>query len=632
MYLMAVTTSSFSRLRHAAAPYLRRAVLLRLALFLAVSLTLVWSVVALERAQLTRIAQQESHRIVRNLAHAFSEEIGATVGSVDLALIGIRAHWSENRAGFERIVADFNRQLSSKVIMHLAVADTKGILQYTTAGPFARGIDLSDRAHIRFFLEGGPDRLYISDPLIGRATGILSVQFARPIYDRNGTLAGVIVASVAPRFFTRFYDSIDLGKDSSMALVHDGVVLARTSTRHVDDTGKRLTGYPYDATSEIAGTFRRVSRLDGVERFYGWRRLPSYDLVVTVGQSVDAAHLRYARQLENVNAMGAVLSLVLLVLGWGVITSSYIRKRAQKALAATEERWKLALDAEGAGVWDWNVETGTVEFTPRAQELLRIPAASMNWRFDALNGRIHPEDLPAVERALRELLDATTEDLLVEFRVMGPDGENWISERAGVVERSDSGRPVRVVGTVTNIDKRMAQQMQMRHLATHDTLTGLANRALFNDRLQQALLMAQRESRSLGVLYFDLDKFKPVNDTHGHAVGDRLLVQVAERIRSTLRQSDTLARLGGDEFAVLLPNCACAADAVKVGEHVLDLLNQPFEVDGLVLHISGSIGAAVYPECGADAAQLVNAADQAMYQSKQQGRGRVTLSGAAGRT
>ena len=617
-------------LRRAFQPYLRRPVLRRLALFLAVSLSLVWSTVALEYAQLTRIAHEESSRSVRNLAHAFSEEIDSTIGAVDLALIGMRAHWVDNPQGFERVLQDFNRQLRSKVMFYLSITDSQGFLRYVSTGPLQSPIDVRDRPQIRIFLDGAPDQLYISDPIIGRATGTLVVQFTRPIHDRSGKLVGIIAASVEPRFFTRFYDSIDLGSGASVALVHDGVVLARTSRLRAQQNGARLTGYPYDSTAESSGTFRRVSRLDGVDRFYGWRRLQHYDLLVTVGQSVADANQRYARQLRNVVVMGGVLSLVLLVLGWSVIASSYIRKRAQKALAATEQRWKHALDAEGAGVWDWNVAAGTVELTPRAQQLLRIDAPSLNWSFDALNGRIHPDDLPAVERALRELLDATTDDLLVEFRVVGPEGDHWISERAGVVERSDSGKPVRVVGTVTNIDKRMAQQMEMRHLATHDTLTGLANRALFNDRLQQALLLAQRENRSLGVLYFDLDKFKPVNDTHGHGVGDRLLVQVADRVRATLRQSDTLARLGGDEFAVLLPNCTSAADAVKVGEHILGLLNQPFEVDGLVLHISGSIGAAVYPDSGAGAAQLVDAADQAMYQSKQQGRGRVTLYGDPG--
>lgn len=628
---MPASQPKVNALRRALQPYLRRPVLRRLALFLVVSLSLVWTTVALEYHQLTRIAHAESSRSVRNLALAFSEEVDSTIGAVDLALVGMRVHWVDNPRGFEQVVQDFDRQLRRKVMFYLSVTDTNGLLRYVSTGPLARPIDVSDRPQIRVFLDGGPDQLYISDPIIGRATGTLVVQFTRPIHDRQGKLVGVIAASVEPRFFTRFYDNIDLGDGASVALVHDGVVLARTSRSPAQQTGVRLTGYPYDPTAEISGTFRRVSRLDAVDRFYGWRKLPQYDLLVTVGQSVTDADERYARQLRNVIVMGGVLSLVLFVLGWSVVASSYIRKRGQKALAATEERWKHALDAEGAGVWDWNVAAGKVEFTPRAQLLLRIDAPSMSWSFDALNGRIHPDDLPTVERALRELLDATADDLVAEFRVVGPDGEHWISERAGVVERGDDGRPVRVVGTVTNIDKRMAQQMEMRHLATHDTLTGLANRALFSDRLEQALRLAQRESRRLGVLYFDLDKFKPVNDQHGHAVGDRLLVQVADRLRGTLRQSDTLARLGGDEFAVLLPNCSSAADAVKVGEHILGLLNQPFEVDSLVLHISCSVGVAVYPECGSDAAQLVHAADQAMYQSKQQGRGRVTLSGEPGK-
>ncbi len=183
-----------------------------------------------------------------------------------------------------------------------------------------------------------------------------------------------------------------------------------------------------------------------------------------------------------------------------------------------------------------------------------------------------------------------------------------------------------MVGTVTEIDQRKLAEQEMRHLASHDSLTGLANRALFGDRLEQALLRAKRDENMLAVLYFDLDKFKPVNDTYGHGIGDQLLVQVARRVRGSLRKSDTLARLGGDEFAVLLPTCASTADAMNVASNILRLLNAAFVIDDIALHISGSVGVAVYPDCGPDATRLVHCADQAMYAAKQQGRNQVALS------
>ncbi|MFD2367544.1 diguanylate cyclase domain-containing protein [Pseudoduganella sp. GCM10020061] len=600
----------------------------RLALFLAASLSIVWGGVALEHANLRKISQIESNRTVNNLARAFSEEVNSTISTVDVALLSLRRHYTGNREDFGAILGEFNRELTSKVIFQIAVTDKHGIVAFLSSGPVKRRIDVSDREHVATLLRDPVDRLVISRPLVGRASGVLGVQFARPVFDRNGQLAAIIVASVSPEYFSRFYNQLDLGNDTSISLVRSGVVLARNSrggsNRYI---GATLAGYPYDdSVREHGGGFRRVSRLDGVERFYGWRRLPNYNLVVTVGQSVLDAQARYAERQRFATVMGAVLSLALLVLGWGAITARYIRARAQRAMAIAEARWQLALNASGAGVWDWEVPTGVMMLTPRAQALLGIAGPSIAWSFAALKDRIHPDDLPHVTAALRDLIEGRSPDYSVEYRVeRAPGVTAWVQEHAMVVDRSESGAVHRVVGTVTNIDERKSHEEQMRHMASHDTLTGLANRALFGDRLQQAILLAQREKTRLAVIYFDLDKFKPVNDTFGHATGDQLLIGVASRVRGGLRQSDTLARLGGDEFAVLLPNCSSAAAAQKVASGILALLNEPFIVDGNELHISGSIGVSVFPDCGEDAAQLVHHADQAMYRSKQEGRNRVTL-------
>jgi diguanylate cyclase (GGDEF)-like protein len=162
-------------------------------------------------------------------------------------------------------------------------------------------------------------------------------------------------------------------------------------------------------------------------------------------------------------------------------------------------------------------------------------------------------------------------------------------------------------------------------MAQYDALTHLPNRALFNDRLQQAVSAAQRHKEHLALMFLDLDKFKPVNDTYGHGVGDLLLKEVAQRIQNCLRDSDTAARLGGDEFVVLLPTIEAEQDASKVGEKILHALNQPFELAGYSLQISSSIGVAVYPEHGKDEKLLVKNADIAMYHAKKGGRNNVKL-------
>jgi diguanylate cyclase (GGDEF)-like protein len=162
-------------------------------------------------------------------------------------------------------------------------------------------------------------------------------------------------------------------------------------------------------------------------------------------------------------------------------------------------------------------------------------------------------------------------------------------------------------------------------MAMHDQLTGLPNRTLLNDRLHQALLTSIRDDSKGAVMFVDLDRFKQVNDTLGHDVGDQLLKQVAKRMQACLRASDTVARIGGDEFIVLLRPVAGGKDAIGVGEKVRESLRQPFTVAGKELNISCSIGIAIYPWHGADEIELSKKADIAMYRAKEGGRDSVCL-------
>ena len=191
--------------------------------------------------------------------------------------------------------------------------------------------------------------------------------------------------------------------------------------------------------------------------------------------------------------------------------------------------------------------------------------------------------------------------------------------------RREDGSIYALCGISTDITERKEIEEHMRHMAQYDGLTHLPNRALFSDRLQQALAAAKRERNHLALMFLDLDKFKPINDTYGHAVGDLLLKEAAQRIQDCLRASDTAARIGGDEFVVLLPVIEAEQDAGIVGEKIRHALVQPFELAGHTLNISSSIGVAVYPEHGADEKLLVKSADIAMYHAKKNGRDNVKM-------
>lgn len=175
------------------------------------------------------------------------------------------------------------------------------------------------------------------------------------------------------------------------------------------------------------------------------------------------------------------------------------------------------------------------------------------------------------------------------------------------------------------LEESRAAEETIRHLAHHDPLTDLPNRALFSDRLGQAMAGARRDGQHLAVMFIDLDDFKPINDNFGHAVGDRVLQQVAARLRQSLRESDTVARVGGDEFVVLLRNARDASEAQAVAAKLLESLTQPFDVDARTLSVSASIGIALYPQHGPDDIELLKHADEAMYLAKGSGKSQARV-------
>jgi diguanylate cyclase (GGDEF)-like protein/PAS domain S-box-containing protein len=231
--------------------------------------------------------------------------------------------------------------------------------------------------------------------------------------------------------------------------------------------------------------------------------------------------------------------------------------------------------------------------------------------------RMRDEDL----RVLQHGETLKTEEIL--FNMLTRNTKVFMTVKLPL--RRDDGSIHALCGISTDITERKDIEEHMQHLAQYDALTHLPNRALFNDRLKQAMSVAQRNKSRLALMFIDLDKFKPVNDTYGHGVGDLLLKEVALRIQDCLRESDTAARIGGDEFVVLLPAIETKQDASKVGAKILYTLNQPFALAGHVLGISGSIGVAVYPEHGKDEKLLVKSADIAMYHAKKNGRNNVKI-------
>lgn len=230
---------------------------------------------------------------------------------------------------------------------------------------------------------------------------------------------------------------------------------------------------------------------------------------------------------------------------------------------------------------------------------------------------VHKEDRPAILERISDVLKNGYATFEVRFmRYDGVAVPYWCN---GIVLKGPEGKVIGVTGTGRDVTERKVNEEKMLHSATHDTLTGMPNRELFSDHLHLALATDKREKSRLAVMFIDADKFKPINDSFGHDVGDLVLKETARRIQHCLRESDTAARIGGDEFLVLLPSIDDASDALKVAEKIRETLDQAFEVSGHVVHTPVSIGIAIYPDDGVEESLLITYADTAMYFAKQSG-------------
>lgn len=337
---------------------------------------------------------------------------------------------------------------------------------------------------------------------------------------------------------------------------------------------------------------------------------------------------RYQRDDASLIAWsGLGLSLALTLIAWLLVGSETrahaLAERMTQDLRESERRWAFALEGAGDGVWDWNLQTRAVETSKRWKEIVGCTGAGGGLTIDEWEARIHPDDrgkgVAAMESSVGAPPDAGA-TYVAEYRVRCGDKRwKWILARGMVVERTADGQPLRMIGTISDIDERKATEERMRHMAQHDPLTDLPNRALFSDRLRRELASASRRNERFALIFVDLDRFKPVNDNYGHAVGDQLLQQTAVRIQEVLRAEDTVGRIGGDEFVILISRLRQPADALVLAGKVRDAVRRPFEIDCFVISISCSLGVAVYPEDGTDEITLSKNADYAMYMAKEAG-------------
>jgi diguanylate cyclase (GGDEF)-like protein/PAS domain S-box-containing protein len=299
------------------------------------------------------------------------------------------------------------------------------------------------------------------------------------------------------------------------------------------------------------------------------------------------------------------------------------QSRTLRALRESEERYALSARGANDGLWVWNLRAGDVYYSPRWKTMLGYAEEDIGTAPDEWLSRVHPDDAEILRAAIEMHLRGATPHLEHEHRMRCRGGTyRWMLSR-GLAVRNAGGTATRIAGSMTDITERKLAVERLMHDAFHDALTQLPNRALFMDRLQRAIEVQRRHPESIfAVLFLDLDRFKLVNDSLGHAVGDELLMGVARRLTDTMRASDTVARLGGDEFAILLEGLEHTTDTVRAAWRIQDALAAPFQLAGHEIFTTVSIGIAVSTTGYDDPQDVLRDADIAMYRAKAHGKAR----------
>ncbi|APB35103.1 diguanylate cyclase/phosphodiesterase with PAS/PAC sensor(s) [Gloeomargarita lithophora Alchichica-D10] len=301
------------------------------------------------------------------------------------------------------------------------------------------------------------------------------------------------------------------------------------------------------------------------------------------------------------------------------------RRRVEQALRESRERYALAVAGANDGLWDWDLSANEMYFSNRWQEMLGYREGEISPNPDEWIDRIHPEDRDRVRNELSAHLTGLTPHFESEHRVVHRDGRyHWMLCR-GLAVRDTDGQVYRMAGSQTDITRRKQTESQLRYDATHDSLTDLANRALFLECLEKALrchYFSRQDGVNFAVLFLDLDRFKIVNDSLGHMSGDRLLVAIAQQLRRCLRSGDVLARFGGDEFAILLNGVTSALDATLIAEQIHGAFKEPFPLgaDGLEVFTSASVGLVLGPGHYLRPEEVLRDVDAAMHEAKLRGK------------
>jgi diguanylate cyclase (GGDEF)-like protein/PAS domain S-box-containing protein len=580
-----------------------------------------------------RRALQNAERELENTALLLARHLDEELRQLDLVeanlIDHIRSLGITNREEVERRMGgdDVHQMLKNqmKVVSYgsrLSLADAKGKLINSSYAWPVKPVNFADRDYFKTLKANPQLQTLLSEPIQSRLTGDWTIVFARKVTSPAGDFLGLALGGIDLAHFEKFFASVTLGEGASIALfTRDGRLLAR------HPPAPSMMGFNFSTgpreqhrlfTNEHL-TVRLSSRIDGQERLVSAHRLTHFPLIVMPTAMVSTVLADWRQQTRTLISV-AGLSVILI----GAVLLLIVRQlwrehtRSGKRLELEKQRLDTAVNNMAQGLLLFDASGRIVLVNGRYIDMYGLSADVVRPGCTLRNLIRHCQETGCLVGDVADYCSAI-------LRNVAQGKENQM------IIRTADGRSIRIVDrpladggwvcTHEDITERQRLHTRMAYLALHDALTDLPNRVLLRQQLEQTLVASQGDAKAVVVLCLDLDRFKEVNDTLGHAIGDELLRAVSTRLRATAREHEFVARLGGDEFAVVIATAEPARDGAALAGQIIESLAAPHVVDGHQLVIGTSIGIAVTPRDGSSAEHLLQSADLALYCAKADGRG-----------
>lgn len=564
------------------------------------------------------------------LAAAYSQQLHRTVEQIDQITLNLRYYWT-NSGGRLRLEDQQRAGLYPlDALLYATIAGRDGaVLTSTLSRPHRT---LGDRDYFLTHRASGDTGLQISPPGVGRGSGKLVVRFSRRIDAAGGAFAGLVMVSVEPSYLATFNNQATLGRHGFLSVRgQDGKLFASKMGDQLRDLPSIYSTkpvFPHQPGSAVHGG---TGFLDGHARIVAWHGVPGYPLVAVAGLAQDEVLEPLAARVRGYQLTAVILTILLMTLAAGGMALTaraawrrHLILRTRQTLGAVAETgadgffaWRALTDRRGA-ITDFQLadcnEGGARMYGLQKSEML-----------DRKLSALYPDSayFGQLRRTFTDAMAAGVHEDEVRVDPSSRMDAAWLHRR---MARTADG----VVMTLRDISEQRAHEAALSAQADTDALTQLPNRHWLMQHLPRAIERARSGGHALALLFVDLDDFKYINDTLGHAAGDELLRAAAERLRSLMRPDDRVARLGGDEFTVILEYPLDRTIVAGFAGRMIAALNAPFELEGSGGHVvRASIGISMFPRDGADAETLLKHADIAMYEAKARGKGSYCLFEAA---